>query len=736
MKTQQDILQQLTIDEKCELTYGKSNWTFFGNERLGLPQIMCGDGPHGLRAYKKDPEHDVFDRHSLAPTTLFPVASAMASTFQPKLLHQIGKAIGEECNMYNVDLLLAPGINMKRSPLGGRNFEYYSEDPYLTGVCASSFVNGVQSTKVGATIKHFAFNEQENQRRFLDTIVDERTMHEFYLRPFHYAITHSNPLAIMSSYNRIHGHYGSESSYLLKEVLRDMWQYKGMVISDWGAVQDKVKSIQTGMNIEMPGPTEFRAELTEAVHNNQLTEEQLDESLRPLIDFYNNIKDNPNKGKKADLDAHHTIASSVAEEAIVLLENDGILPVPTTTKLAVVGSFAKHPRTNGGGSATLLPYICEIPLEELKNTFSLEFASGYEEEHTNEELLEEVKQVIDKGDVIVFFTGTTEQLETEGKDREHMNIPDGHLQVFEVLKTAQKPIIVILNNGSALDVTPFIGTTNAIVEAWLLGGANGKALVNVLTGKTNPSGRLAETFPIKIEHTPHYGEFPSKLDSVNYAGDIIRNGYRYYDTHDYPVRYPFGYGLSYTTFEYSNLELDKIVLTDGETLTVKVTVRNTGQRAGKEVVQLYVRDVDSYYPRPYKELRAFEKISLQPQESQVVTFTLDDSAFSVYCTDFKDFRVESGQFEILVGKNVNTICLKQEIDYQTTRLLRQNLTLEHPLKNFKLYKKQAILELESVVGEFAWYNIEEPAIRVLKRLARRHSWPDETFETWKELLLK
>ncbi len=735
MKTHETMLPRLTIEEKMELTYGRTNWTFFGNERLGLPTLMCGDGPHGLRAYIKDPETDAFDRNALAETTLFPVAAAMAATFQPDLIHKVGRAIGEECNMHNVDLLLAPGINLKRSPLGGRNFEYYSEDPYLTGVCGAAFVNGVQSTGVGATIKHYALNEQENQRRFIDTTIDERTLHELYLRPFKYVIDHANPMAVMSSYNRIGGHYGSESKQLLLDVLRDKWNYDGFVISDWGAVQHKVKSVKTGMNLEMPGPSEFRHELAEAIENGELTEAELDASLRPLFDFYDKVKDNTNKGKTANLYKHHEVAQAVAKEAIVLLENDGILPLQTGTKIGVVGTFADVPRVNGGGSATLKPYHQERPLDALAKHFDVDYVPGYEEEDTNDALLAEVRALCTNHDTIVYFTGTTERLETEGRDRDHMELPDGHRQVFEVIRASGKQVIVILNNGSSLDLTPLVGHVNALVEAWLLGGAAGEALADILVGAVNPSGRLAETFPMRIEHTPFYGEFPSKLDHVNYTGDLLRLGYRYYDTHQYPVRYPFGYGLSYTTFAYREMALSQSQLSDDDTLQVDVTIANTGTMDGYETVQLYVGDVTSYYPRPTKELRAFSKVFVKSGETATVSFHLSKDDFAIYSDEFHDFRVETGDFVLFVGPNVATPKLTATVRYETSLVLRTNLTIEHPLKNFKLYKAEAFAKLEERFGTFAWYNIEEPAIRVLKRMKRRHDLTDQELDNWIDVLL-
>ncbi len=723
-----EILKALSLDEKVKWTAGNNMWTMIGSERLGIKSILVADGPHGVRVYKKRLHNEHLEQTHLLPSTMFPSAAAMAATFNEKLIYEIGETIGKECNMYGVDILLAPGVNLKRSPLAGRNFEYYSEDPLVNGKMATNFINGVQSQGIGTCIKHFALNEQENQRRWINTIADERTMHEIYLKPFKMAIKDANPWCVMSSYNRVNGHYAAESEYLLKDVLRKQWNYDGTVMSDWGGVQHKVKSIKNGLNIEMPGTSEFNDEVYQALNNKQLTEQEIDESLRPLLVLRDKVLDNKNKGQKTDLNQNHLIAAKIAEEAIILLENDGILPLNKGLKLGVVGDFAVTPRINGGGSATLKPFILENPLEELKKSFEVTYAQGYIEENTDDNLLSEVTSVSKSNDIVLFFTGTTEKLETEGKEREHMNLPKGHIEVFSEIKKHAKRIIVILNNGSAVDVEPIIEDSNAIVESWFLGGANAKALVKVLTGEVNPSGRLSETFPLRIENTPHYGFFPNKEDEVNYCGDIINLGYRYYDTHKLLVRYPFGYGLSYTTFSYSKLVLDKETVTDNDTLTVNVDITNTGKVEGKEVVQLYVRDIESYYPRPYKELEAFKKVSLKPGETKTVKFELNKDAFSIYSSDFKDFRVESGEFEIMIGKNVNEIKLCEKVNYQSNQPLRNNLTLEHPLKNFFIYKPEKANKIAEKYREFPWYEIEEPTLRVLKRVKRDFNISDEDFE--------
>jgi len=727
--TNKEMLKKLTIDEKIKLTTGSDLWHFLGNERLGIESFLVADGPHGVRVYKENVEiEDALDQNILAESTMFPCASAMASTFNLDMIQKVGKTIGDECNMYNVDILLGPGVNLKRSPLGGRNFEYYSEDPFLSGKMGTSFINGVQSTGVSACIKHFALNEQETLRRFNNSVVDQRTMHELYLLPFEMAIKNANPKTVMTSYNRVNGHYTCESKELLLDVLRDKWNYKGAVMSDWGAVQDKPKSIRDGLNLEMNGPSELEDFVYEALQNGELTEEDIDNSLLPLFWLRDEILKNKNKGKKTSLKDNHNFASKVSEEAIVLLENDGVLPLNKNIKIGVIGDFAVNPRITGGGSATLKPLIIEKPLDELKAVFEVEYAKGYVEENTSTELLKEVFEVSSNNDVVIYFTGTTTSLESEGRERPHMGLPLGHIEVFNEIKKTNAKVIVVLNNGSAIDLTGISRHVNAIVEAWLLGGANAKGLVKIITGDVNPSGRLAETFPLCIENTPHYSNYPSIQDDVLYHGDIVNMGYRYYDTHKFPVRFPFGYGLSYTKFEYSNLQLDKTNLTDGDSLDITVTVTNIGNRSGSEVVQVYVNDIESFYQRPLKELKGFAKVNLEPGESKDVIIRLDSRAFSFYSVDFEDFRVESGEFQIMVGSNVRDIHLSKSVNYKTGIPFIAKPRMDHPVNYHLTHNPELIKYLEDRFGKIEWYDKEQPIERMIRRFKRDHKLSDEEYK--------
>ncbi len=723
-----DILSKLTTLEKANWTSGNDLWHFLENEKLGIREILLADGPHGVRVYK-DIRSKVgfFNEENLAESTMFPNEAAMAATFNPELIFEVGATIGSECNMFNVDVLLGPGVNLKRSPLGGRNFEYYSEDPYLSGKMAVAFIKGIQSTGVGACVKHFALNEQETQRRFVNTLIDTRTLHELYLLPFEMVIKEANPYMVMSSYNQINGHYAGESTLLLQEILREKWGYDGAVVSDWGGVQHKIKSIKNGMNIEMPGKSAFNDEVVQAINDGSLSVEELDDSLVPLLELHNKLIQNKNRGKVADLESNHLVARKVAEEAIVLLKNKGILPLKDIKKIGLIGDFAKNPRVNGGGSATLKPYKLENSFDELERYYELDYAKGYIEEKTNVELLKEVKKVAMENESVIFFTGTTVKLETEGKERAHMKLPSGHIEVFKEIAKYNKNIIVILNNGSALDISDIEINSSAIIEAWFLGGANAVALRRILTGDVNPSGRLSETFSLNIENTPNFRNYPSQTDNVNYCGDILKNGYRHFDTHNYPVRYPFGYGLSYTSFKYSNLELSKSKMTDGDSLEVTVTIENTGDYDGSEVVQVYVSDVESYYPRPLKELKGFNKVFLKKGEKKDVSITLDKRSFAIYTIDFDDFRVESGEFKIMVGSNVLDIHLSSSIEYISTQTFRNKLTIDHPYNNWLEYKNSAVSNIEEKYRKIMWYEREEPIGRVYKRLKRQFNINDEEY---------
>jgi len=723
-------MNKIPLKEKIKLTSGQNNWHFFESAFVDGRKINVADGPHGVRVYKQRVEDgDFLSQRHLAETTLFPSASAMASTWNNALIEQVGETIGKECRHHQVDVLLGPGINLKRSPLGGRNFEYYSEDPYLTSKIGASFVKGVQQEKVGACIKHFGLNEQETMRRFVNVKIDERTLHEMYLYPFYKIIKEANPWMVMSSYNKLRGDYASESAYLLQDVLRDKWGYEGAVVSDWGAVQDKVKSIKHGMNVEMPGPSSFEGEVEQALKDGSLTETDLDESLEPLFKLHEKVK----KIKpldKVDLLSHHKIAQQVAREAMVLLENDGILPIKEPKdSILVVGEFAKQPRINGGGSATVKPHIQETPFQALEEVCAnLTYAKGYEEDNTNEDLLREVREKASNVKTVLYFTGTTEQLETEGKDRPHLSLPEGHLQVLLNLAEVNNNVIVVLSNGSALDLRQVKEHSRAILETWFLGGAAGQAIKELLFGEFSPSGRLQETFPLKLEHTPHYPIFPQK-EEVDYHKDLIMNGYRYYDTHAYDVMYPFGYGLSYAEILYKNIEIAKNVNNQQTYLTVSLTLENLSQIDAYETVQVYIKSNQKDIVKPSKELKGFKKVFVKRESTEEVEIHLPMDAFESYALSHEGFVVYNGDYEVLVGRNVRDIEYKDQVVIEEGIDYKPVMDINYPVNYLTLYHPTWAKYIEDNFRSLWWHEKEEPIWRIMDRFRRHTKMDDAKFET-------
>ncbi len=722
-------MKKIPLEEKVKLTSGQGNWHFFESEHVEGRRINVADGPHGVRVYAKPvKDGDFLSKRYLEPATLFPCASAMGSTWNRRLIENVGRTIGKECRHHQVDVLLAPGMNLKRSPLGGRNFEYYSEDPFLTSEMGQAFVRGVQSENVGACIKHYGLNEQETMRRFVDVRIDERTMHEMYLYPFYHVIKKENPWMVMSSYNKLNGDYASESAYLLQDVLRERWGYRGVVVSDWGAVQDKVKSIKNGMNIEMPGPSHFEDQVKDALQEGTLTEEALDKSLEPLFALHEKVK--PIKRLKTiDLDEHHAFARQVASEAIVLLENDGILPVKDKEqKIGIIGKFAKEPRINGGGSSTVQPYKQEVPLIEFSKIFENHaYADGYHENDTSETLIDEAVDVARESDTVFFFTGTTETIETEGKDRDHMMLPQGHLEVFDAIRKANRNIVVILSNGSALDLRELRAHSRAMLETWFLGGAAANAVLDIITGKTSPSGRLQETFPLKLKNTPHYATFPP-LISVDYHKDLIMNGYRHYDTHDYEVLYPFGYGLSYADIAYKTIDW-KINEPDAQAFVrIEVVLENKSDIDAYETVQVYVTTRIETLVKPLKELRAFEKVLVAAKKTEKVRITLPLEAFETYDETRHDFVVYNGDYEISVARHSREIHGTKTVSITKQDTYRPPITLDYPVKFLELYLPQWHEYIEKNYRPLRWHETEEPIWRILDRYKRHKAISEEDMQ--------
>ncbi len=684
MKTEQelkDLIAQMTLEEKAALCTGASAWTTASVERLSIPELTCSDGPHGVRR-----QADVHELGSSSlPATCFPTYSSMASTWDRDLMRRVGEALAEECIALNVDVLLGPGVNMKRSPLCGRNFEYFSEDPYLAGEMAVAMIDGVQSKGVGTSIKHFAANNQEFQRFTISSEVDERTLREIYLPAFEKAVKQSQPWTVMCSYNKVNGTFASEHHYLLTEILKEEWGFDGLVVSDWGAVRDRVAAMKAGLDWEMPGPQERRVKaVVTAVQNGTLDEAVLDESVRRILRIVFMSKDTP-KGGTFDVDAHHALAQQASAEGIVLLKNNGILPLKDPQQIAVIGRSAEAPHFQGGGSSHIKPTKVTIPLKALKSVADnaeIAYAEGYPADDSIQQgMIDEAVAIARSAEVALLYIALPTYKESEGYDRKDLDLTDQQVLLIKAVSAAQPNTVVVLNNGSPVVMSDWIDGVAAVLEAYMMGQAGGGAIADVLLGRVNPSGKLAETFPMRLSDTPSYTNFPGELGKVHY-GEGLFIGYRHYDTRGIPVLFPFGHGLSYTTFEYSNAKLSSETFSDADGLTISVDVTNTGKVAGKEVVQIYVRDPKSTVIRPAKELKGFAKVALQPGEAKTVTIALDSRAFAFYHIEYKDWVAEAGEFEILIGASAADIRCTLKATMQATRNLPTLLDKESTISEW------------------------------------------------------
>ncbi|MFN2231764.1 MAG: beta-glucosidase, partial [Anaerolineae bacterium] len=641
------VLSRLTLEEKAALCTGATPWQTVAIERLGIPSITVADGPHGVRRVA---DTETLMAESL-PATCFPTASALASTWDVDLLRALGEALGEECISLGVDILLGPGNNMKRTPLCGRNFEYYSEDPFLGGELAAAFIEGVQGTGVGTSLKHYAANNQEHKRFVIDAQVDERTLREIYLAGFERAVVKAQPWTVMCAYNRLNGTYCSQHRWLLHDVLKEEWGYDGFVVSDWGAVHDRPAALKAGLELEMPGPRPDRVQaVVEAVRSGELDESVLDAAVARLLQVIWRAAETPKGDGEIDVDAHHALARRIAGEAIVLLKNEGgLLPLPALRRIAVIGAAAKTPTFQGGGSSHINPTRVDVPLEELQalaGDAEVCYAEGYAmEEGFDQALIDQAVVIAREADVALLYVALPAFKESEGYDRPDLRLTEQQVALIQAVAAAQPQSIVILNSGSAVTMDPWIAEVPAVIEAWMMGQAGGGAIADVLFGTVNPSGKLAETFPRRLEDTPSFLNYPGENGVVRY-GEGAYIGYRYYDAKGMDVLYPFGHGLSYTSYAYSNLRVSAQSFTDVDGLTVSVDVTNTGDVAGKEIVQVYVHDVAARLSRPVKELKGFAKVALQPGETRTVTIELDARAFAYYDPAYQRWVTESGAFEI------------------------------------------------------------------------------------------
>lgn len=675
----EDLIRQMTIAEKISLLAGSSFWTTRGIERLQLPSITLTDGPHGLRLSTGTDMGDMLSHTK--PATAFPIEAAMAATWNEALILEAGTVMAEECQHYDVGILLGPGLNGKRSPLGGRNFEYFSEDPYLTGKMGTAFVKGVQQGGVGTSIKHFVANEQETNRMVVSSEVEERALREVYMLPFEMVVKDAEPWSVMCAYNRVNGTHMANNDRLLNGVLKEEWDFDGLVMSDWGAVIDKAASVQGGLDLEMPGPGTRDAEVLEAYRQGRITEQEIDEHVRRILKVMEKVLAHKRNVPVLDAERHHAVARTVAEEAIVLLKNDeGILPLAKQSRVAVLGQFAKEPRFQGGGSSHMNPARLDIPYEEISKYAQASYAVGFDEKDSKTSI-QEACRIAAGQDAVIIFVGTTEMIESEGYDRTNLDIPSSHTKLIEAVSKVNPNVIVVVNSGSVTDIGAYDAMCKAVLQAWLPGQAGGSAIANILFGEVNPSGKLTETFPLAVEHNPSYLSFPGNVKQVVYAEGIFV-GYHYYDKKNLEVKYPFGYGLSYTEFAYSNLRLSASRLESGDTLKVMVDVKNIGTRAGKEVVQVYVRDRVCSVPKADKELKGFIKLELAPGETRTAELELNERAFSHFVTHLGRFAVESGEFEIQIGASSRDIRLVQLVEFQASEDVREPLTMDHSLQEW------------------------------------------------------
>ena len=689
------IVSEMTLEEKAGLCSGRDFWHTKAIKRLGVPEVMVSDGPHGLR--KQDQNADNPGVNDSIKAVCFPTACAMAASFDRKLIYEMGEVLGEECQHENVSTILGPAVNIKRSPLCGRNFEYFSEDPYLATEMATNHIKGVQSKNIGTSMKHFLANNQEHRRMSTSSEIDERTLREIYLAAFEGAVKNAKPWTIMCSYNGINGTLASESKKYLTDILRGEWGFDGYVMSDWGAVNDRIKGIEAGLDLEMPGSNGVNDDrIVQAVKGGRLEEKIVNQAAERILNIINRYIKNPKPVTEWDLDAHHELARKFEGECMVLLKNEGILPFKKGSKIAFIGEFANKPRYQGGGSSHVNSFKIVSALTAAEGIADVTYAQGYDnnEDIINEEMISRAEEAAKNAEAAVIFAGLPDSFESEGYDRIHMSMPNCQNELIKRIAKLQPNTVVVLHNGSPIEM-PWAEDVKGILEAYLGGQAVGQASVDVLFGNVNPSGKLPETFPRKLQDNPSYLYYGGEGDKSEYREGVFV-GYRYYDVKDMDVLFPFGYGLSYTTFNYSNLKLSSKEIKDTGLLTVTVEVTNTGDKAGKEIVQLYVGKKESKIKRPLKELRGFEKVSLNPGESKTVAFTLTKRAFSYYNTEIHDWYAETGDYQILIGKSSRDIVLNETVHVEASRKLPFKLTVNTTFGDL-LERPEAVEELKSLI---------------------------------------
>ncbi len=720
-----NLVAKMTLEEKASLCSGKDCWNTKAIDRLGIESIMMSDGPHGLR--KQLNATDNLGIGASIPATCYPTASAIACSFDRELLYEVGAAMGEACLQEQVSVILGPGANQKRSPLCGRNFEYFSEDPLLSGEMAASMINGIQSTGISTSLKHFAVNNQEKRRMTINAVVDERALRETYLKAFEIAVKKGNPDTVMCSYNRLNGEYTSENTYLLTDILRSEWGFDNAVISDWGAVHDRASGIAAGLDIEMPGNNGFNdKKLVAAVKNKSLSEEALDIAATNACELILKGMRNKRHGYQYDKEKHHQLAVKALEESAVLLKNNGmLLPGNLQQKAAVIGEFARTPRYQGAGSSKINPIKVENPWDVLVELGGdITYAKGYSLDSKGDKtdearLIREACAVAKDKDIVYLFAGLPEGDESEGFDRTDLELPETQNKLIEAVSEYNSNIVVILIGGAPV-VIPWIDKVKSILLAYLGGEGVGRAIVNLLLGSKVPCGKLAETWPRKLEDTPCYNYYPGGRLTTEYRESIFV-GYRYYEKAQKPVLFPFGHGLSYADFTYSHLKLEKKTCSFGESFSISFHITNNSNRTAKETAFIFVAHESEIILLPKKELREFIKIELVPGETKEITLTLDSTTFGYYNTLTKDWYCESGDYPIMVGTSLNACTLIDSIHITSPKKPQPNYNRSAPTyyqlsnKIFKVDKK----EFEELYGSTLPEDIQR---------AKRPYGPENTLE--------
>ena len=666
-----DIISQMSLEEKVLFCSGSDYWHTAALEKFGIPSIMWTDGPHGIRKRAEKKSKDEVTSLKGVPAICFPTAASTSCSWNPELIREMGEYLGDECRKEQVSVLLGPGANIKRSPLCGRNFEYFSEDPLLAGEMAAALINGVQSKGIGTSLKHFAANNQETRRMTVSSVVDERALREIYLTAFEIAVKKAQPWTVMNAYNRLNGTYCAENKTLLTDILKKEWGFKGMVVTDWGAENDRVKGLLAGQELEMPTSDGVgNAKIAEAVRNGEIDEAYLDEMIDGVLDVILKSKEVLGEGYNYDEALHHNKAREVAAECMVLLKNDdGLLPLAADKKYALIGEMAKKPRFQGAGSSIVNATKIDCAFDELTALgVDFTYAAGYSTDKkcktTDDEFIAEAVAAAKGKDAALLFVGLTEEFESEGFDRTHLSIPPLHIKLIEEVAKVNPDTVVVLAGGAAVEM-PWLGSAKAVLHTLLGGQAGAGAACDILFGRVNPSGKLSETYPLALSDNPSFKYFPGSTATVEYRESVFV-GYRYYNTAKKDVLFPFGYGLSYTEFEYSDMKLSADRITDKDTVTVSFKVKNTGSVAGAEVAQVYVCDDESTIFRPVHELKGFKKVFLEPGEEKEIKITLDKRAFAFYNVNINDWFVESGSFTVCTGASSRDIRLTSKLYVEST----------------------------------------------------------------------